>query len=251
MGDSRREHSNEKLPSCTIKNVEKDLDWWYLKVEETGKRDLGIVGFGRVFWRRKKSYKLIRKKRYTAKDKPGFYETKEEKSRKCSRNPSKKPSSTKETPKGKALSKGSKTGKSALVKEPVEEPIVCRWIMTPTWNSVLLTIRLVSPQTSSGLLLPECPDVRNKPSGPDSVKCTASQKLKPSYNSSIAATMKTQLQLLGRIKSIPRIQASKTNNKEADKELSKANEAVTRAEDIRIFEILDVRSKEIIPITEL
>ncbi|GKC54537.1 hypothetical protein Tco_1077282 [Tanacetum coccineum] len=36
---------------------------------------------------------------------------------------SKKPSSTKETPKGKALSKGSKTSKSAPAKEPVEEPI--------------------------------------------------------------------------------------------------------------------------------
>ncbi|GKB13180.1 retrovirus-related pol polyprotein from transposon TNT 1-94 [Tanacetum coccineum] len=36
---------------------------------------------------------------------------------------SKKPSSTKETPKGKTLTKGSKTGKSALAKEPVEEPI--------------------------------------------------------------------------------------------------------------------------------
>ncbi|GJV35719.1 hypothetical protein Tco_1408196, partial [Tanacetum coccineum] len=37
---------------------------------------------------------------------------------------SKKPSSTKETPKGKAPSKGSKSGKSASAKEPVEEPIV-------------------------------------------------------------------------------------------------------------------------------
>ncbi|GJT20693.1 uncharacterized mitochondrial protein-like protein [Tanacetum coccineum] len=37
---------------------------------------------------------------------------------------SKKPSTTKETPKGKAPSKGSKTGKSASAKEPVEEPIV-------------------------------------------------------------------------------------------------------------------------------
>ncbi|GJX00509.1 hypothetical protein Tco_0184422 [Tanacetum coccineum] len=36
---------------------------------------------------------------------------------------SKKPSTTKETPKGKALSKGSKIGKSASTKEPVEEPI--------------------------------------------------------------------------------------------------------------------------------
>ncbi|GJU92865.1 hypothetical protein Tco_1317621 [Tanacetum coccineum] len=36
---------------------------------------------------------------------------------------SKKPSSTKETLKGKALSKGSKTGKFASAKEPVEEPI--------------------------------------------------------------------------------------------------------------------------------
>ncbi|GJY14319.1 hypothetical protein Tco_0383628 [Tanacetum coccineum] len=35
----------------------------------------------------------------------------------------KKPSTTKETPKGKALSKGSKTGKSASAKEPVKEPI--------------------------------------------------------------------------------------------------------------------------------
>ncbi|GKC52925.1 hypothetical protein Tco_1075670, partial [Tanacetum coccineum] len=36
---------------------------------------------------------------------------------------SKKPSSTKETPKGKAPTKGSKTGKSTFAKEPVEEPI--------------------------------------------------------------------------------------------------------------------------------
>ncbi|GKC41640.1 hypothetical protein Tco_1059362 [Tanacetum coccineum] len=36
---------------------------------------------------------------------------------------SKKPSYTKETLKGKAPSKGSKTGKFALAKEPVEEPI--------------------------------------------------------------------------------------------------------------------------------
>ncbi|GKC95154.1 hypothetical protein Tco_1160596 [Tanacetum coccineum] len=36
----------------------------------------------------------------------------------------KKPSTTTETPKGKALSKGSKTGKSASTKELVEEPIV-------------------------------------------------------------------------------------------------------------------------------
>ncbi|GJR16535.1 hypothetical protein Tco_0799187 [Tanacetum coccineum] len=37
--------------------------------------------------------------------------------------PSKKPSTGKEIPKGKAPSKGSKTGKSASTKEPVEEPI--------------------------------------------------------------------------------------------------------------------------------
>ncbi|GKC77138.1 hypothetical protein Tco_1127912 [Tanacetum coccineum] len=36
---------------------------------------------------------------------------------------SKKPSTTKETPKGKALTKGSKTGKSASANEPVQEPI--------------------------------------------------------------------------------------------------------------------------------
>ncbi|GJS95046.1 hypothetical protein Tco_0802014 [Tanacetum coccineum] len=35
----------------------------------------------------------------------------------------KKPSITKETPKGKAPSKGSKTGKSASAKEPVEKPV--------------------------------------------------------------------------------------------------------------------------------
>nr|GFC06423.1 hypothetical protein [Tanacetum cinerariifolium] len=33
------------------------------------------------------------------------------------------PSTTKESPKGKAPSKGSKTSKSALTKEPLEEPI--------------------------------------------------------------------------------------------------------------------------------
>ncbi|GJX70334.1 hypothetical protein Tco_0307505, partial [Tanacetum coccineum] len=37
---------------------------------------------------------------------------------------SKKPSTTKETPKGKAPSKGSKISKSASAKEPVEEPIL-------------------------------------------------------------------------------------------------------------------------------
>ncbi|GJT38290.1 hypothetical protein Tco_0938155 [Tanacetum coccineum] len=36
---------------------------------------------------------------------------------------SKKPSTTKETPKGKSPSKGSKTSKFASAKEPVEEPI--------------------------------------------------------------------------------------------------------------------------------
>ncbi|GKG63522.1 hypothetical protein Tco_0643070, partial [Tanacetum coccineum] len=36
---------------------------------------------------------------------------------------SKKPSATKETPKGKSPLQGSKTGKSASIKEPVEEPI--------------------------------------------------------------------------------------------------------------------------------
>nr|GFB50815.1 hypothetical protein [Tanacetum cinerariifolium] len=41
----------------------------------------------------------------------------------CSAVYSKKPSTTKETPKGKTLSKGSKNGKSASAKEPVEEPI--------------------------------------------------------------------------------------------------------------------------------
>ncbi|GKA20214.1 hypothetical protein Tco_0700203 [Tanacetum coccineum] len=35
----------------------------------------------------------------------------------------KKPSSTKDTPKGKAITKGSKAGKSASAKEPVDEPI--------------------------------------------------------------------------------------------------------------------------------
>nr|GEX32361.1 hypothetical protein [Tanacetum cinerariifolium] len=35
----------------------------------------------------------------------------------------KNPSSTNETPKGKTLTKGYKTGKSALVKEPIEKPI--------------------------------------------------------------------------------------------------------------------------------
>ncbi|GJW77333.1 hypothetical protein Tco_0139015 [Tanacetum coccineum] len=44
---------------------------------------------------------------------------------------SKKPSSTKETPKGKAPTKGSKTGKSASAKELVEEPIA--ETLNPDW----------------------------------------------------------------------------------------------------------------------
>ncbi|GJS66449.1 hypothetical protein Tco_0681013 [Tanacetum coccineum] len=49
---------------------------------------------------------------------------------------SKKPSTTKETPKGKALSKGSKTGKSAFAKEPVEEPIA-EMVMDDTGEDVV------------------------------------------------------------------------------------------------------------------
>ncbi|GJR31866.1 hypothetical protein Tco_1108098 [Tanacetum coccineum] len=49
---------------------------------------------------------------------------------------SKKLSTTKETPKGKALSKGSKTGKSALAKEPVEERIA-EVVMDYTSNDVV------------------------------------------------------------------------------------------------------------------
>ncbi|GJT37675.1 hypothetical protein Tco_0937540 [Tanacetum coccineum] len=49
---------------------------------------------------------------------------------------SKKPSTTKETPKGKASSKGSKTGKSASAKEPVEEPIA-EVIMDDAGNDVV------------------------------------------------------------------------------------------------------------------
>ncbi|GJV37873.1 hypothetical protein Tco_1410350 [Tanacetum coccineum] len=49
---------------------------------------------------------------------------------------SKKPSTTKEIPKGKASSKGSKTGKSALAKEPVEEPIA-EVVMDDAGNDVV------------------------------------------------------------------------------------------------------------------
>ncbi|GKA77705.1 hypothetical protein Tco_0784242 [Tanacetum coccineum] len=49
---------------------------------------------------------------------------------------SKKPSSTKETPKGKAPSKGSKTGKSASAKEPIEEPIA-EVVMDDTGDNVV------------------------------------------------------------------------------------------------------------------
>ncbi|GJZ43430.1 hypothetical protein Tco_0590685 [Tanacetum coccineum] len=48
---------------------------------------------------------------------------------------SKKPSTTKETPKGKASSKGSKTGKSASTKESVEEPIA-KVVMDDAFNTV-------------------------------------------------------------------------------------------------------------------
>ncbi|GJY39944.1 hypothetical protein Tco_0426308 [Tanacetum coccineum] len=49
---------------------------------------------------------------------------------------SKKPSTTKETPKGKAPSKGSKTGKSASAKEPVKEPIA-KVVMDDTGNDMV------------------------------------------------------------------------------------------------------------------
>nr|GEW92319.1 hypothetical protein [Tanacetum cinerariifolium] len=48
---------------------------------------------------------------------------------------SKKPSTTKETPKGKAPSKGSKTSKYASTKEPVEEPIA-EVVMDDAFNTV-------------------------------------------------------------------------------------------------------------------
>ncbi|GKE31177.1 hypothetical protein Tco_1450499 [Tanacetum coccineum] len=48
---------------------------------------------------------------------------------------SKKPSSTKETPKGKAPSKGSKTGKSASAMEPIGEPIA-EVVMDDTGDNV-------------------------------------------------------------------------------------------------------------------
>ncbi|GJX30732.1 hypothetical protein Tco_0355569 [Tanacetum coccineum] len=48
---------------------------------------------------------------------------------------SKKPSTTKETLKDKALTKGSKTGKSASAKEPVEEPIA-KVVMDNTGDDV-------------------------------------------------------------------------------------------------------------------
>ncbi|GKE72015.1 hypothetical protein Tco_1530087, partial [Tanacetum coccineum] len=48
----------------------------------------------------------------------------------------KKPSTTKKTPKGKAPTKGSKTGKSASAKEPVEEPIA-EMIMDDTGDDLV------------------------------------------------------------------------------------------------------------------
>nr|GEV55232.1 hypothetical protein [Tanacetum cinerariifolium] len=53
-----------------------------------------------------------------------FYKGKKTKRRRTKESESsKKPSTTKETPKGKTPTKGSKTGKSASTKEPIEEPI--------------------------------------------------------------------------------------------------------------------------------
>ncbi|GJS79052.1 hypothetical protein Tco_0728933 [Tanacetum coccineum] len=47
---------------------------------------------------------------------------------------SKKPSTSKETPKGNASSKGSKTGKSASAKEPVEE-LIAKVVMDDAVNT--------------------------------------------------------------------------------------------------------------------
>nr|GEW11954.1 hypothetical protein [Tanacetum cinerariifolium] len=60
---------------------------------------------------------------------------------------SKKPSTTKETPKGKALSKGSKTGDPASAKEPVKERIVEVWVC----NSLVHSSRALSALRRSDL----------------------------------------------------------------------------------------------------
>ncbi|GJV85181.1 hypothetical protein Tco_1525079 [Tanacetum coccineum] len=58
---------------------------------------------------------------------------------------SKKPSTSKETPKGKALSKASKIGKSASTKEPVEEPttevVVLDQLEQPWFNQMVSTTK--------------------------------------------------------------------------------------------------------------
>nr|GFD03619.1 hypothetical protein [Tanacetum cinerariifolium] len=82
---------------------------------------------------------------------------------------SKKPSTTKEIPKGKASSKGSKTGKSASAKKPVEEPIV-EVVMDDTGDDVVhdddqpqdasktKTSKPLNPEWFTQPLMPPTPD---------------------------------------------------------------------------------------------
>ncbi|GKD09996.1 hypothetical protein Tco_1189681 [Tanacetum coccineum] len=98
----KEQAEKQKMPKYTIKSIDKaalkELYHALMEalIEDENAIDKGVADTGKKTKRRR---------------------TKESES-------SKKPSSTKETPKGKALSKGSKTGKSASAKEPVEEPIV-------------------------------------------------------------------------------------------------------------------------------
>nr|GEY00470.1 hypothetical protein [Tanacetum cinerariifolium] len=83
---------------------------------------------------------------------------------------SKKPSTTKETPKGKAPSKGSKTSKSASVKELVEEPTV-EVVMDDVSKDVVLdddqpqdtyepnTAKTLNPEWFTRPLRPSTPDL--------------------------------------------------------------------------------------------
>ncbi|GJX02394.1 hypothetical protein Tco_0186307 [Tanacetum coccineum] len=64
---------------------------------------------------------------------------------------SRKPSSTKETPKGKTSSKGSKTGKSASTKETVEEPTI-EVIMDDTGDDVARVLAVSSLSTTSNMI---------------------------------------------------------------------------------------------------
>ncbi|GJR32103.1 hypothetical protein Tco_1108335 [Tanacetum coccineum] len=107
---------------------------------------------------------------------------------------SNKPTTTKETPKGKTLTKGSKTGKSALAKEPVEEPIT-EMIMNDVGDDVVRDDdqpQATSKPKTSKTLNPEWFKQPSKPPTPDPEwnKCQVvlDQPAQPWFNQMVSAS---------------------------------------------------------------